>query len=103
MFICFIFNGAILFVVTYIMKQKRSFVKLFFGTTLATLFVPVIVYFPHSFLNTIVGKILYSIVIILITVGFKPIYVLFKSLMTFYVVSFVAGGAILSVHYALEH
>lgn len=103
MFICFIFNGAILFVVTYIMKQKRSFVKLFFGTILATLFVPIVVYFPHSFFNTIVGKFLYSIVIILITIGFKPIYLLFKSLVTFYIVSFVVGGAILSVHYVFEH
>lgn len=103
MLICFIFNGAILFVVTYMMKQERSYTKLFFGTTLATLFVPVVVYFPDSFFNTIAGKIFFSIAIILITIGFKPIYILVKSLMTFYVVSFVVGGAILSVHYMLAY
>src|SRR5699024_520812 len=83
--------------------QQRSYVKLFFGTTFATLFVPIVVYFPHSFFNSIVGKVFYSIAIILITVGFKSIYVLAKSLMAFYVVSFVAGGAILSVHYVLAN
>lgn len=85
------------------MKQKRSLGKLFFGTIIATLFVPVVVYFPNSFFNTIVGKVIYSIIIILVTVGLQSIYVLFKSLVTFYVVSFVTGGAILSIHYVFEH
>lgn len=103
MFICFLFNGAILSVVTYIMKQKRSFVRLFFGTTIATLFVPLVLYFPESLFNTVLGKIIYSIIIIMFTIGFKPIYLLLKSLLTFYVVSFITGGAILSAHYLLEH
>lgn len=103
MFICFIFNGAILYLVTYIVKQKRPFINLVLGTLLATLFVPIVVYFPQSFFNTIIGKVLYSIGIITITIGLKPIHHLFKSLVTFYLVSFVAGGAILSVHYVLDY
>ena len=103
MFICLLFNGAILFLVTYILKQKRPFGSIVSGTILATLFVPIVVYFPQSFFNTISGKILYSIIIIVVTMGIKSVYFLFKSLITFYVVSFIAGGAILSVHYVLEH
>lgn len=103
MVICFIFNGAILYVVTYIVKQPFSWMKLFLGTFLATLYVPIIVFFPQSIFNTVIGKILYSVIIIVSTIGKKPIYYLFKSLVTFYVVSFVAGGAILSVHYLFEH
>lgn len=99
----FLFNGAILYVVTYIMKQQFSMRQLLFGTSLATLFVPLIVYFPQSFLNTIVGKGLYSIVIIVATIGIKPLHHLFRSLITFYVVSFLTGGAILSVHFLLAN
>lgn len=103
MFICFIFNGAILYVVSYIVKKKRTFVQLLLGTTFATSFVPIVVYLPHSFFNTIFGKVLYSILIILITIGIQPIHRLFKSVLTFYIVSFIAGGALLSIHYMLDY
>ena len=36
------------------MKQKRPIRYLFFGTILATIYVPIIIYFPNSFLNTVI-------------------------------------------------
>lgn len=99
--LCFIFNGAILSLVMYIMKQKKSFIKLLLGTTLATLYVPIILYDLHSFFHTILGKIMYSIMIIIVTLGVKSLTHVMKGLLTFYAISFLSGGMILSIHYML--
>lgn len=98
----FIFNGSILYVVSYIVKQKIKRWHLLFGTLLATLFVPLTLYFPHTLINTILGKAIYSILIILTTYGFSTIQRLCKQLLTFYTVSFITGGSLLSIHYVLD-
>lgn len=99
----FVINGSILLLVGYLLKYKRSFVRWLFGTILATMFVPLILYFPHSVLNTFFIKCLYSILIIIVCFGFKSFYQLFKNVITFYTVSFIAGGTILSIHYVIEY
>ena len=97
----FLCNGAILYLVIYVMKQKRPIRYLFFGTILATIYVPIIIYFPNSFLNTVIGKMIYSIVIILVTIGRTSLSRLLKTIITFYVISFVTGGFLLSIHYMI--
>lgn len=101
--ISFIFNGAILLLVSYIVKLNTRLWRWFIGTLLATLFVPLTLYFPNSFFNTIFGKSLYSIFIIFATFGFISFHHLLKNLITFYTVSFIAGGSLLSIHYLLDY
>lgn len=103
MLLCFMFNGAILLLVSYLVKQRRSILRIFSGTLLATLFVPIVIYFPDLFLNTILGKIIYSMVIIMVSFQVTSIAFIVKSLLTFYLVSFIGGGAIISLHYVIEH
>jgi len=97
----FLCNGAILYLVIYVMKQKRPIRYLFFGTILASIYVPIIIYFPNSFFNTVIGKVIYSIVIILVTIGRTSLSRLLKTIITFYVISFVTGGFLLSIHYMI--
>lgn len=103
MLLCFMFNGAILLLVSYLVKQRPSLIRIFSGTFLATLFVPIVIYFPNLFLNTILGKIIYSIAIIIVSFQVTSIGFIVKSLLTFYLVSFIGGGAIISLHYIIEH
>lgn len=77
-------------------------IRLIFGTVIATLFVPLVLYFPHTLVNTFIGKGIYSIFIIISTFGFQNIAILFKRLMMFYFVSFVIGGGLFALHYLLE-
>lgn len=100
--ISFIFNGAILLLVSYIVKLNTRIWRLIIGSLIATIFVPLTLYFPHSFINTVVGKGLYSIFIVIVTFGFISFHQLFKQLLTFYSISFIAGGSLLSIHYILE-
>lgn len=76
--------------------------RLIFGTVIATLFVPLVLYFPHTLLNTLIGKALYSILIMLSAFGFQSIAIFFKRLLMFYFVSFVIGGGLFALHYLLE-
>lgn len=99
----FLFNGAILFVVSYIVKTTIPWRRLLLGTVVATLFVPLTLYFPHSIFNTISAKTFYSILIVLLTFGYKSFQQTVKQLITFYAVSFIAGGSILSIHYLLDY
>src|SRR5690625_3226749 len=73
------------------------------GKIFGNKFHPPLLNFPHSVLNTFFIKCLYSILIIIVCFGFKSFYQLFKNIITFYTVSFIAGGTILSIHYVIEH
>src|SRR5699024_231412 len=81
----------------------QSIIKWLSGTLLATLFVPIVLYFPESIFNSILGKVVFSIGIILVTFGGKRIDYLIKNLLTFYIISFLVGGAIISIHYLIEY
>lgn len=99
----FLFNGAILLLVSYILKRKQPKINILFGTIIATMFVPLILYFPQTFINTFLGKSIYSILIVIVTFGVSSLRHVLKNLVTFYSVSFIAGGSLLSIHYLIEH
>ena len=83
------------------LNTKRR--RLVFGAFIASLLVPLSVYFPQSFFTSVLGKVLFSILIILTTFGFKSIYRMFKLLFLFYFMSFSIGGGLIAVHFLLQN
>src|SRR5690625_2512899 len=98
----FIFNGAILYIVRYLHRRKPSILRLLIGSFVATSFVPLVVYYPESMFNHIFAKVLYSIVIILTAYRLYSFNELIKHVFTFYIVTFIVGGSLLSVHYVVS-
>ncbi|GIO26070.1 sigma-E processing peptidase SpoIIGA [Ornithinibacillus bavariensis] len=77
--------------------------RLVIGAIVASLIVPATIYYPSAFLNTVYGKLLYSILIILVTFQFTTIRLFLKQLLMFYFVTFSIGGGLFAAHYLLQN
>ncbi|WP_010096772.1 sigma-E processing peptidase SpoIIGA [Ornithinibacillus scapharcae] len=77
--------------------------RLVLGAIVASLIVPITLYFPNTYISTVLGKILYSILIIIVTFRYISVNRLVKQLLVFYFVSFSIGGGLFAVHYLLQN
>src|SRR5690625_5006756 len=97
-----LFNLMLLSLTKYLARVHTTKNRLLFGTMIATALVPIIIYFPNSFLNTMIGKGMYSIIIILCTFGWKGIQQVIKNVFVFYFISFAVGGGLFGLHYLVQ-
>lgn len=95
-------NVFILSLTAYIVRQRVSKVRLILGTIVATAFVPLIIYFPSPLLQSFFTKLLYSVLIIVTTFHFHTIYKTMQQLFTFYFISFLVGGGLISFHFLIQ-
>lgn len=86
----------------YLNKKKNSGWRMIIGSIFASMIVFVTVFYPGSLLLYPLGKIFFSIAIILITFRHKTWLDLLKSWLYFYFVSFVIGGILLGVHFMFQ-
>lgn len=77
--------------------------RLFIGAFVASLLVPITLFYPESFFASVFGKLLYSIIIILSSFRFYTIYRTVKLLLLFYFVSFSVGGGLIAAHYLFQN
>ncbi|MEN2766534.1 sigma-E processing peptidase SpoIIGA [Ornithinibacillus xuwenensis] len=83
-------------------REHTSKIRLVLGAFVASLIVPITLYFPESYITTVIGKIVYSILIILVTFRFVSVNRTMKQLLLFYFVSFAIGGGLFAAHYFLQ-
>lgn len=102
LFFNFAFNLLILMFTKYLAKAAVSKQRLLLGSIIATALVPIVLYFPGSIFNSMVGKSVYAVLIILATFGFTGIPKLMHNIGLFYFISFSIGGGLFGVHYLLE-
>lgn len=98
-----LFNYLILLLVQSLLRQGTSKWRLLFGAFVATLLVPITIYFPNSILTSVVGKVIYSIVIIFSSFKFVSLTQFIKLLLSFYFVSFGIGGGLIAIHFMMNH
>src|SRR5699024_3835879 len=92
----------VLWLTRYVMRLNTSKWKLFFGAIVASCFLFLQVYLFSQLLISLLMKILFSIIIIIITFGYKGVGSFFRTWTAFYFISFALGGGILGVHYLLN-
>src|SRR5699024_11126120 len=92
----FIFDFMLLLLTRSIARDPTSQRRLLFGAFIASLAVPISLYFPRFIFNHFFGKIIYSIIIIFCAFRFLNIYQFFKRLFIFYFVSFAIGGGLIA-------
>lgn len=95
-------NGMILLLTSKLSRVKLSRSRLLLGTIVASLIVPVTVYFPGTIFTHVGFKFIYSIVIILSTFGYVQLFQMMKRLCVFYFVTFAIGGGLIGIHFILN-
>lgn len=96
----FLVNYLILYLNTYLVRIKRRNIRVIMGAFIGS-FYSLIYFFPSlGFLTGLIPKTIFSMVIVLIAFGFTNIKVFLKSLLGFYLVTFIYGGATLALFYS---
>src|SRR5699024_3897047 len=98
-----LFNLLILLLVQLLARDSTSKWRVSFGALIATLLVPISIYFPHSFFTSVIGKFIYSFLIIYCAFQFLSVKHFMKLLLSFYFISFGIGGGLIAVHFMMEN
>lgn len=97
-----VFNAMILMLTRYFVRSNRSKKRIIYGSIVASLLVVIEMYLPLSSMFNFVSKIMYSIIIVIITLGWNGIMSLCKHIGVFYFTSFSIGGGMFGFHYLLK-
>ncbi|MEC5422779.1 sigma-E processing peptidase SpoIIGA [Virgibacillus sp. C22-A2] len=84
-------------------RDSTRKIRILFGAFIASLLVPISLYFPDSFFTSVAGKFLYSILIIVSAFGFITIYRMMKLLLIFYFTTFAIGGGLIAIHFLFQN
>ncbi|MGP4106898.1 sigma-E processing peptidase SpoIIGA [Virgibacillus sp. L01] len=83
-------------------KDSTQKVRILLGAFIASLLVPLSIFYPNSFFTSVIGKLIYSIIIILCAFQFRSIYRMIKLLLLFYFTTFAIGGGLIGIHFLLQ-
>lgn len=98
----FIFDLTLIFLTKAILLDHTKTIRNIFGALVASFIVPLSLYHPNSFFTTVLGKFLYSVLIILSAFKFLGVYRFLKTLMVFYFLSFAIGGGLFAIHFMFQ-
>lgn len=99
----FFLDMMLLMLTQALARDSTSKIRIGFGAFIASLLVPLSIFYPDSLFTSAVGKLIYSIVIILCTFQVRSIYRLTKLLLLFYFTTFSIGGGLIGVHFLLQN
>lgn len=98
----FLLDYMLLLLTAKLARLHRNRLRLGFGALFASLIVPISIYFPDSIMTTVLGKIVFSILIIICSFGFTSFNQLTKRLFLFYFVNFTLGGGLIALHFLAQ-
>lgn len=99
----FSFDMMLLMLTQTLARDYTRKLRIMFGAFIASLLVPISLYFPNAFLTTIYGKVIYSLFIILCTFKFKNVFQTVKLLLLFYFTTFSIGGGLFALHFLFQN
>lgn len=97
-----VFNTMILMLTRYFIRSNRSRKRIVYGAIIASLLVVIEMYLPLTVRFGLISKVMYSILVIMITFGWNGIPTLCKHVGVFYFTSFSIGGGMFGFHYLLK-
>lgn len=77
--------------------------RVILGAFIASLIVPITLFYPNSFITGLIGKIIYSLLIIFCSFGFITIYRFSKLVLLFYFTTFAIGGGLVGLHFLFSN
>lgn len=99
----FFLDMMLLLLTQALAKDTTRKIRIVFGAFIASLLVPISLYFPDSFLMSAPGKFFYSVMIILGSFRFITVYQMLKLLGLFYFTTFSVGGGLIAAHYIFQN
>ncbi|WP_164669091.1 sigma-E processing peptidase SpoIIGA [Virgibacillus doumboii] len=99
----FFLDMMLLMLTQALARDSTGKIRIVFGAFIASLLVPLSIFYPDSFFTSVAGKLIYSIVIIVCTFQFRSIYQLTKLLLLFYFTTFAIGGGLIATHFLLQN
>jgi stage II sporulation protein GA (sporulation sigma-E factor processing peptidase) len=96
-------DASLLLLTSIILKRKVKKVRIFLGAIIGSSIILFILTPYFSIVNQPFVKLLFSIIMILTTFGFKRFRYFLQGLLTFYFSTFLIGGGMLGLHYFLNN
>jgi stage II sporulation protein GA (sporulation sigma-E factor processing peptidase) len=97
-----LFDSLLLYLTAIILKRQFNKWRLFLGGLFGSIIILLAITPFHAYSNHPITKILFSITMVLIVFGFKKFRYFFTNLMTFYLTTFLVGGALIGTHYFIH-
>ncbi|SFD82412.1 sporulation factor SpoIIGA. Unknown type peptidase. MEROPS family U04 [Lentibacillus persicus] len=83
-------------------KDSTRKLRIVVGAFIASLAVPLTIYYPDSFIASLIGKLMFSIIIIVCSFHIRSLYQMIKLLLLFYFVTFTIGGGLIAIHFLFQ-
>lgn len=98
----FLFDMMLLMLTGALARERIKRKRLFLGAFIAALLVPITLFYPNTFFSSVIGKLIFSLGIIVSTFRFRSAYQTLKLLVLFYFITFAIGGGLIGIHYFLN-
>ncbi|WP_456275576.1 sigma-E processing peptidase SpoIIGA [Bacillus sp. AK128] len=98
----FCIDASLLLLTAIILKRRINKIRLLCGALIGSSIVLFLITPYFAIMSHPIVKLLFSIVMVLTTFGFKRFRYFFQALLTFYFSTFIMGGGMLGVHYFLS-
>lgn len=98
----FFLDWMILMLTQSFSKSQNHRLRIMIGAAVASLLVPLNLFYPASLWTTPIGKALFSIIIVLSAFGFRNIRLFLRQILLFYFVTFAMGGGLFGLYYFLN-
>ncbi len=95
-------NYIIIYVTTILLKLNKKPARIFFGALIGALYAVMCVIKTFEVYNSILIKILFSVIIVYVSTNAKNFKSLIKAVLVFYLVSFTFGGIALALLYFIK-
>src|SRR5699024_5187854 len=96
-----LFDFLVLILTNYLTRSKKQYKRLFCAAFFAACIVPFEFLVPISFLDTVIFKSSYAVMIIFVAFGYKGFYRFTKNMSTFMFVMFTAGGGLCGLQFMI--
>lgn len=98
----FLFDSLLLYLTAIILKRQVRLYRILLGGFIGSIIIvlsviPIQFYIGHPLI-----KLLFSILMVLTTFGYKKVHYFLRGLMTFYLITFLIGGALIGAHYFIR-
>lgn len=98
----FFLDMMLLMLTQTLAKDSTRKLRIIFGAFIASLVVPISIYYPDSIFTSLIGKLMYSIIIVLCSFRVRSIYQMLKLLLLFYFTTFAIGGGLIAIHFLFQ-
>ena len=86
-----LFDCLLLYWSSLLIKRKVSLIRIVFGGAIGALFIAISFTSFYTLTNSVLAKLVVSLIMIFITFGYKRMKVYAKACLTFYFVTFLTG------------